>query len=153
MVAKLKKDSIDKNITQEFGDTFKYYKIYLGCNADGFVTIEEFIPEKFQKYINNDAGCGQSESDLIKKAECFIHYTYAKSSKQLMVVDIQGCQYNLCDPEIATRSVQTEDEYLFTTVNLSIYAFDNFEGTNVCNNYCTLLNLNPVTMFAMRSSD
>ena len=35
--------------------------------------------------------------------QCLVHYTYASSNQQLMLLDVQGSGYCLCDPEIATN--------------------------------------------------
>lgn len=34
-----------------------------------------------------------------------VHYTYVKSQQQLMVTDIQGVDYTLCDPEVASSEL------------------------------------------------
>jgi len=48
--------------------------------------------------------CGDG-GELSSKAETFSHYSYVKSGKQLMVLDIQGVGYFLSDPEIATSEL------------------------------------------------
>ena len=66
--------------------------------------MEEFIPGDFEKHVNSSRGfCGDAEIDLSQKAECLVHYTYERSDKNLMLLDIQGCGYLLCDPEIASK--------------------------------------------------
>lgn len=39
-----------------------------------------------------------------KKAESLAHFSFVKSNNRLLLVDIQGSDYNLTDPEIATAS-------------------------------------------------
>ena len=112
------------------------------------ITIEEFISGSFNKYINNNGKvCGgrNTDSEICKKSECLVHYSYERSNMELMVVDIQGCEYMLCDPEIASKIIISDDpvdrEYLFTTGNLSVQAQDNFIASHSCNMYCSLLGL------------
>lgn len=53
-------------------------------------------------------------SELSSKAETFFHYTYISSEKQLMVLDIRGVEYTLCDPEKATfELVANADNSIF----------------------------------------
>lgn len=63
------------------------------------------------------------------KAETFSHYTYCKSGKQLMVVDIQGVNYTLFDPEIATSELldNADQSILFCCGNLSSQAIEKFK--------------------------
>ena len=51
---------------------------------------------------------GEEASELSMKAETFSHYSYKKSNTQLMVLDIQGVGYTLCDPEIAPTTHMDE---------------------------------------------
>lgn len=52
----------------------------------------------FTKYINNTGKiCMESNEELELKAQTFVHFTYVKSKEQLMVTDIQGVGYSLCD--------------------------------------------------------
>ena len=106
-----------------FGETFKYNKVFLGKLETGdVITLEEFIDGKFDKYINNDGqSCSRRERVIVKKAECLVHFSFESSKKELMIVDIQGCHYTLCDPEIASKSHFSDDnEFLFSARNLSV---------------------------------
>ena len=86
---------------------------------------------------------------ITEKAETFVHYAYEKSNNRLMIADLQGVGYQLCDPEIAAQTIVEEKgdkskmlvEYLFSTGNSSTRAFENFEREHVCNKYCTKLEL------------
>jgi len=66
-----------------------------------------------------------------------------KKIKQLMVVDIQGKGYGLCDPEIASADLRDVDDntILFCSGNLSYSAIKKFNEVHVCNQHCTLLKL------------
>ena len=65
-----------------------------------------------------------------------------KSGKKLMVVDIQGKGYSLCDPEVASAELRDADDntILFCSGN-SYSAIEKFNEVHVCNQYCTLLKL------------
>lgn len=75
------------------------------------------------------------------------HFSYERSYKEVMVLDIQGCGCSLFDPEIASKVIMSDDEvsddevYLFCTGNLSINAINNFIGKHKCNLYCQLFDL------------
>ena len=58
-----------------------------------------------------------------------------------MIVDIQGCEYFLFDPEIASKELKSDDEFLFCTGNLAYSAIHNFTEYHKCNWYCELLKL------------
>ena len=105
----------DKDKNGAFGECFSYNKIYFGkiVEEDTCVTIEEYIPGKFAKYVNNNGLSIPVDKDdnvrLLQKAECFAHYTYVKSGEKLMVLDIQGSGYRLYDPEIASTELEVEN--------------------------------------------
>ena len=90
-----------------------------------------------------------NDLDVTEKAETFVHYTYEKSNNRLMITDLQGVGYQICDPEIATQTIVEEKsdkskmlvEYMFCAGNLSTTAFENFVRKHVCNKYCTKLGL------------
>ena len=103
----------------------------------------------FQKYINNNGSICLNDLDITEKAETFVHYTYEKSNNRLMITDLQGVGYQLCDSESATHTIVEVKsdkskmlvEYLFCAGNLSTTAFENFEREHICNKYCTKLEL------------
>ncbi len=141
--ARLQKEIVTTaDLVDKFGPVFKYNQIYFGMCTGECVTIEEFIPGIFDKHINNTGDvCGDEELDICQKAQCFVHYTYERSEKQLMVIDIQGCGYTLCDPEVASKEAETDGEYLFCTGNLSMNAITSFTSLHTCNQFCKLLQL------------
>ena len=53
------------------------------------------------------------------KAECLAHYSFERSN-------IQGCDYFLFDPEIASRELKANEEFHFCTGNLSSATINNF---------------------------
>lgn len=126
---------------EQFGDTFTYTKVYFGKINGEVITLEKYLDGNFEKHINN-TGEIYTESELGKKCEAFVHYTYVVSKEQLMVVDIQGVGFQLCDPEIASKTLKDEtNSILFCTGNLSTYAIEGFKKNHVCNEYCDMLKL------------
>ena len=129
-----------------FSNTFLYSKVYFARYCDQYVTLEDYIDGEFCKCVNNNGDIlplPPSKSDVGLKAQCYCHYTYVKSGKQLMVLDIQGVNYQLCDPEISSTNLKdTADEnILFCCGNLSFQAIENFFTFHVCNKYCELMKL------------
>ena len=83
-----------------YGQTLKYKKIFLGkMEGGGFVTCEG----DFTKYINNNGLLCEPLSDIRGKAESLAHFSYERSNHELVLLDMQGCGHDLCDPEIAVR--------------------------------------------------
>ena len=111
------------------------------------VTVEEFLPGDFQKYVNNNGSTCLKDLEITEKAETFAHNTYEKLNNRLMITDLQGVGYNLCDAEIATQTIVKEKsdkskmfvKPLCCVGNLSTTAFKNFERERVCNTYCIKL--------------
>ena len=103
----------------------------------------------FQKYINNNGSICLNDLDITEKAKTFVHYTYEKSNNRLMITDLQGVGYQLCDSESATHTIVEVKsdkskmlvEYLFCAGNLSTTAFENFDREHICNKYCAKLEL------------
>lgn len=135
--------SLKKQAPKEFGETFSYAKVYFGKCGGEIVTIESHINGEFRKYINNNGHIIlQDSSETAVKAETFAHYTYEKSEKKLMVLDVQGVDFTLTDPEIASAELMdSTNKILFCSGNLSIMAIEAFLSMHACNNYCLLLDL------------
>ena len=126
----------------EFGQTFSYTKVYLGKLDGEFVNLESYLNGSFQKHINNTGDIFGDGSELSVKAETFVHYRYVVSAKQLMIVDILGVNYSLCDPKIASSALMaTDDTILFCLGNLSTTAIEEFLSKHTCNKYCQLFKL------------
>ena len=141
--ARLRKELESSDNLVLFGETLRYNKIFLGkLPSDEYVTVEELIQGSFVKHVNNNGHiCGDTSNPVCNKAECLAHYSYERSNNELMVVDIQGCDYFLFDPEIASQTVKANEEYLFCTGNLSTSAINDFMDNHKCNYYCDLLKL------------
>ena len=127
----------------DFGIHFLYTELYYGKLCDEYVTLETFIPGMFKKYVNNTGDIVTTDgTETALKAETFVHYTYVTSNKQLMVLDLQGCDFSLCDPEIASTELYDTDQQInFCAGNLSVHAMETFLSQHVCNKYCRMLKL------------
>ena len=86
------------------------------------ITLEEFIPGKFSNHINNEG----RQCVLLLGNEChyqidaLVHYTYEKSQRKLVELDIQGVDYTLCDSEIASKENKSGfEERYFCFANFS----------------------------------
>ena len=152
VLAKNFADQITVQVAKEqkqevFGKTFSYVDAFLGKieGTGEIVTIEEFAGEgSFCKYVNNNGAIAVgNDPELQGKAESLVHFSFAKSKKKLMVVDIQGSGYNLSDPENATvgEAFDETKKLLFCVGNLSDHAYYSFFDGHACNLYCNLLGL------------
>ena len=88
--------------------------------------------------------CGDKNDEFCQKAECLSHFSFEKSDRKLMIVDIQGSGANLYDPEVATMELLADGKILFCAGNLSKTAIDAFSLQHVCNKYCKILELAPL---------
>ncbi len=105
-----------------FGKPFRYVDAFLGKiqSTNEVVTIEQFASGTFQKYVNNDASLSHNKDiEKQRKAESLVHFSFVKSNKRLLLVDIQGGEYSLTDPEIATVDgiYNDGDRLLFCAIN------------------------------------
>ncbi len=122
---------------EEFGNTFVYTKVYYAKYHDEYVTLEDYTDGRFCKYVNNNGDIlplHTSKLDVGLKAQ---------SGKQLMVLDIQGVNYQLCDPEISSTNLKdtADQDILFCCGNLSTQTIEHFLAFHDCNKYCELLKL------------
>lgn len=137
-------EKIKQNGISSFGEVFKYKMIYFGkTDQEEYVTIEEFIDGRFTKYLNNTGLlCVDGSDTLGQKAECLAHFSYEKSEKKLMLVDVQGNGYKLFDPEIASVELfDKSQKFMYCTGNLSELAIQNFVSKHKCNEFCILIGL------------
>lgn len=129
-----------------YGKTFRYVDAFLGKvqSTNEIITIEQYVSGTFQKYVNNDGSLSNNQdNDRQKKAESLTHFSFAKSNRKLLLVDIQGSGYDLTDPEIASVTGAFDDEHhlLFCVGNLSLEAYSNFFKAHKCSVFCTILGL------------
>ena len=130
-------------VCKDFGKCFNYNSRYFGRMNHECVTAEEYLPGDFQKYINNNGSICLNDFDITEKSETSVHYTYEISNNRLMITNLQGVGYRLCNPEITTQTIVEEKidkskmlvKYLFCVGNLSPTAFENFQREHVCTKY------------------
>ena len=137
------KEKVKKENLTEFGEVFEFNKVFMGKMGSGeVVTLEEYISGKFVKYINNTGDKCEKDNIIADKAEAFSHFTYEKSEKKFIVLDVQGSGHTLYDPEIASEQLVDDDgNYQFCSGNLSTVAIERFFRNHKCNKYCVLLKL------------
>ena len=142
--------SFARKTPADFGSCFNYKKVYFLMIGDDPVTVEEFIPGSFTKYINNNGEVNPNLPEDLKrtleKAENFVHYSYASTDRKMMVVDLQGVNYNLCDPEIATTNLVDNGELNFCAGNLSSTAIETFFSCHDCNQFCKMMAIDNVVL-------
>eukprot|EP00794_Sanderia_malayensis_P013471 gene13471-14862_t len=126
-----------------YGEHLKYSKVYYGKLKGESVTVELYIPGTFIKYINNNGEILVQDGEIAAKVEAFAHFTYVKSERALVVLDIQGTGYSLYDPEIASTDLldESKSSIQFCAGNLSVQAIDHFLEKHRCNKYCAMLTL------------
>ena len=111
---KLQNESAKEDSLVLYGETLEYKKVFMGKMEGGeFVTIEEFIEGEFAKYINNNGEFSISDCQILKKAESLAHFSYERSEKEFVILDMQGSGYHLFDPEIASRKLIEDEEVYF----------------------------------------
>lgn len=104
------------------------------------LTVEEFIPGDFVKFVNNNGIVCEEDTMLCRKAQALCHCTYEKSEDKIMVLDIQGSGYTLYDSEIASAEIQSENgSYQHCTSNLAGKGIESFFEAHQCKFYCKLL--------------
>ena len=135
----------------EYGQHFSMGKAYLATTTKGEpLFLEPMINSegKFDKYVNNNGvlypvlGQNEEERERQAKAETLCHYSYCRSGKHSMVIDIQGCGYSITDPEVATmQHTDASDNKLFCGGNLRSKAINAFMMNHECSEYCRMLKL------------
>ena len=134
---------VEKHAIGAFGKVPRYRKIYGEDDKGECVTVEEFIDGKFTKYLNNTGDCCVNETDVMgQKAQCLTHFSYEKSEKKLMLLDIQGSGYELFNPEISSHELfDGSAEVLYCAGSLSQMAIDKFVSGHKCNVFCDIVGL------------
>lgn len=140
---------------EPFGPVFKYKELFYG-KVTGLTivkhyTVEEFVDGDFRKYINNTGVLLPQEDENMhfqNKAECLSHFSYEYSKTKLLLTDVQGINWTLIDPEIAStmENYPTQNERLFVAGNLTTAAIKMFFSHHKCNIYCELMELKEVSI-------
>ncbi|KAM7416212.1 hypothetical protein PAMA_018335 [Pampus argenteus] len=108
-----------------------------------WLTIEKNMSGDFRKYNNNT---GEEITPLCSLEEmllAFSHWTYEYSSRELLVLDIQGVGEQLTDPTVIMADDQSgsRDEMLFGPDNLGDAAIKGFLQKHSCSVCCRRLGL------------
>ena len=121
---------------------FSYSTSYFATLDNEPITVERFADGEFTTYVNNDGNpCLKMlvKSSLFEQAETFVHFSYESSSEKLLLVDLQGEDYNSYNPDIATTETLIEApsaEEFFCTGNLRETAINDFYTARKCNVIC-----------------
>ena len=149
-VARQLAKSFKSKAPSQFGKCFEYNRCFFTRYNDQPATVEEYVPGVFSKFINNDGQCmvppedsGSQCKELYSKAQCLVHFSSHLSGKKLMLLDIQGSNYNIYDPEIATSDLVDLDtnEVYFCCGNCATVGIDAFLEAHGCNEFCKLMGL------------
>jgi hypothetical protein len=133
----------EDDLTTQYGETLKFKDVFFANLDEECVTLEEYIEGDFVKYVNNTGKTCVPDHNLIgQKAQCLAHFSYEKSNRELMILDLQGSGHVLFDPEIATTELYKDKEILFCAGNLTGIAIKEFISGHYCNEYCRLIGLN-----------
>ena len=109
--------------------------------------MERFVDGNFKKYVNNDRNRCQKvlgKSSIFKQAEAWVHFFYKGSNEKFLLNDLQGPDYKLYDPEIATIETLIEApsaEEFFCTGNLRETAINTFFAAHKSNVFCLELKM------------
>jgi DNA-directed RNA polymerase subunit RPC12/RpoP len=124
-----------------------YYKL-LDCESSDpmqYFGSEPFIAGEYVKYNNNNgwknvAFTDKAQAIFSDTAQAFSHYSWQFTYGNLMVVDLQGVNHVLTDPQIHT---QGDGENKFGEGNLGDDGIAAFFATHTCNDVCKALKLVP----------
>ena len=125
---------LKKYAPTEFGVAFDYNTVY-------------FVEEEFQKYVTDTGKCMVPPKDelgtLYEKAQTLVRYSYFMSAGKFMLVNLQGAEYNLYDPEIEILELPSaaDQKLYFCAGDLSKVAFENFKKNHKCRVFCRLMGL------------
>lgn len=113
-----------------YGKTLTHTKIYMGRihgqSDDDWITVEQYINGEFTKYMNNTGIPYGVNSEIRQKCASLAHFSYERSHENIMVVDIQGSDHILFDPEIASKELLDGEEVFFSAGILSLRAISDF---------------------------
>jgi hypothetical protein len=99
------------------------------------LAVENELAGQYAKYNNNDGYVNESECIECRVAQAFSHFSFEKSRRQEIVVDIQGSGCTYTDPQL-----HSVDE-AYGRADRGEHGFARFFKTHKCNFLCKELGL------------
>ena len=106
-----------------------------GKHVTAVLSAEPYIGGDYKKYNNNN---GWINEEFGEAAQAFSHFTWQRTYGNLMVVDLQGVNFILTDPQIHSL-----DESKYGIGNLGSDGMCSFFLAHKCNHVCKALRLIP----------
>ena len=101
-----------------------------------FIAVENFIEGEYNKYNNNAGWINDNLNETSLIAQAFSHFSWQITRGYLMIVDLQGVNGVLTDPQIHCLNQKK-----FGKGNLGYVGIMKFFMTHICNGYCKKLEL------------
>ena len=101
-----------------------------------YFSVENFIKGNYSKYNNNAGWINDNLNESAVIAQAFSHFSWQITKGYLMIVDLQGVDNILTDPQIHCL-----DNKKFGKGNLGYVGIMKFFMTHICNSYCKELGL------------
>lgn len=84
------------------------------------------------------------EREIVEKVEAFICFTWRRSVENYMLLDLQGADCLLCDPEVTNINLRikkggTKSEFYFRLGKLSTNVIHGFMSNHKCDPICRTL--------------
>lgn len=101
-----------------------------------YILVENYIDGDYNKYNNNAGWINDNLNETSLIAQTFSHFSWQITRGYLMIVDLQGVNGILTDPQIHCL-----DNKKFGKGNLGYIGIMKFFMSHICNEYCRKLNL------------
>eukprot|EP00340_Litonotus_pictus_P000201 CAMPEP_0170526782 /NCGR_PEP_ID=MMETSP0209-20121228/12182_1 /TAXON_ID=665100 ORGANISM="Litonotus pictus, Strain P1" /NCGR_SAMPLE_ID=MMETSP0209 /ASSEMBLY_ACC=CAM_ASM_000301 /LENGTH=594 /DNA_ID=CAMNT_0010816815 /DNA_START=1 /DNA_END=1785 /DNA_ORIENTATION=+ len=101
-----------------------------------FFSVENYIQGDYNKYNNNAGWINDNLNESAMLAQAFSHFSWQITKGYMMIVDLQGVDNILTDPQIHCL-----DNKRFGKGNLGYVGIMKFFMSHICNEYCKHLNL------------
>eukprot|EP00340_Litonotus_pictus_P010864 CAMPEP_0170536448 /NCGR_PEP_ID=MMETSP0209-20121228/102153_1 /TAXON_ID=665100 ORGANISM="Litonotus pictus, Strain P1" /NCGR_SAMPLE_ID=MMETSP0209 /ASSEMBLY_ACC=CAM_ASM_000301 /LENGTH=765 /DNA_ID=CAMNT_0010837817 /DNA_START=540 /DNA_END=2837 /DNA_ORIENTATION=+ len=101
-----------------------------------YIWAENYIKGRYEKFNNNSGWIKTSFSESTLLAQAFSHFSWQYTKGYMIMVDIQGVDNMLTDPQI-----HCVDRHKFGAGNLGYLGIVKFFITHRCNKYCKQLGL------------